>query len=499
MERAAVLVEFRDVSLRFGKTVTLSHMDWQLRANEHWGVLGDNGAGKTSFLSLVRGDLHPAPEAGQRLYHANGKQRTSPVGFRETTGLVSCDLLDRYRQSGWNLSGLDVVCTGFRGTAFLYDRPTPRQVERSHELLTLLGLTELAGRSVLTMSLGQARKILIARALVHHPRVLFLDEVCAGLDAVSSATVLELLQQAVEAGTQIVYATHEQAQLPSIITHVLRLRSGRVAYQGPLGGTPAKKEPAPRLNVPPALEGDRRQITHRDQSEHLVLIRDAQVWMSGRQILRDLNWTMRRGENWAVFGRNGAGKTTFLHLIAGEVRPAWGGLVQRFGYEDPPTVREIRRRIGFVSPDLQSSHVCSQSAMELVLSGFYGSIGLHAEPSPEQLAVARSWFGILQAEHLQDQDVRTLSYGQLRILLILRAIVVDPDILLLDEPTSGLDAKAGGAVLAALDRLARSGIGLVYVTHDAENLPSSITHVAVLEEGLVVFQGNRSDASCDHR
>jgi molybdate transport system ATP-binding protein len=491
MAPTTVLLEFRDVSLRFGQTVTLSHIDWQLQANQHWGVVGDNGAGKTSFLSLVRGDIWPSPEGGLRLYRANGRPQTSPIGFRELTGLVSCDLLERYRQNRWNISGLDVVCTGFRGTAYLYDRPSRDQVDQSEKLLTLLGMEDLAGRPVLSMSLGQARKILIARALVHQPKVLLVDEVCAGLDTVSSKTVLELLRRAVEAGTQIIYATHDQTELPRFITHVLALKSGRVERQGPVEHTSPQAATKRNFDFRPLSTGDRKQTTRDTGAESLLCLENAQVWAGGKRILHNLNWTVQRGENWAVLGRNGSGKTTLLSVISGEIRPAWGGVIRRFGREDPQTIGEIRRRIGFVSPDLQSSHVRDQSAMELVLSGFYGSIGLHVEPTPHQLATALSWFEALHVDRLRDCDVRALSYGQIRILVILRSMVARPDILLLDEPLSGLDAKASSAVLAVIDSLADSGIVCVYVTHDSGALPYSISHVAVMDAGRLVFQGTR--------
>ena len=120
MSSGKILVELSQVSVRIGDGYILSNIDWVLRSGENWAILGPNGAGKTTFLSLVRGDIWPTPEIGKRVYHVNGKPQFGPIGFHEKTGSVSSDLLDRYRTNGWNLTGLEVVCTGFNRTAFLY-------------------------------------------------------------------------------------------------------------------------------------------------------------------------------------------------------------------------------------------------------------------------------------------------------------------------------------------------------------------------------------------
>jgi molybdate transport system ATP-binding protein len=133
--------------------------------------------------------------------------------------------------------------------------------------------------------------------------------------------------------------------------------------------------------------------------------------------------------------------------------------------------------------------LCTQTALEMVLSGFYGSVGLHREPQPEEADTARAWFRRLGVEHLEDRDVRTLSYGQVRLLLILRGIVFGPQVILLDEPLSGLDAEARSMVSEVIEHAAGNGSGLVYITHDQNELIPSITHVAVLHAGRLVFQG----------
>ncbi|MBI5569034.1 MAG: ATP-binding cassette domain-containing protein [Desulfomonile tiedjei] len=499
MENQHVLVELIEASLRIANHVVLSGLNWMLRADENWAILGRNGAGKTSFMSLVRGDVWPAPGSGKRLYHVNGIVRESPIGFRDQTGVVSPELLDRYKLTGWNVSGLEAVCTGFHGTAFLYDKPTDVMLDRARELLSLLGLEELSDRRILSMSLGEANKILIARALVRKPRLLFLDEVSIGLDRGSKATVLGLIRQVAEGGTQILYAAHDPEEFPLPLTHSLTLRAGRILHQEPMEKRFPTALPASSIKAPFRARETAPLLKKEASRDFLVRIENADVTVNGNKILHRITWNLKPGENWAVFGRNGSGKTTLLKLVVGELRPAWGGSIRRFGEEDPQRISTVRRRVSLVTPDLQASHLRNQTALEMVLSGFYGSVGLHQESQPAQMDTARGWFRRLAIEHLEDRDVRTLSYGQVRLLLILRGIVFAPQILLLDEPLSGLDTDARGMVAAGMEHAAKNGASLVYVTHDGNELVPSITHVAILNGGRLVFQGTGDAWHADRR
>ncbi|HTY24078.1 MAG TPA: ATP-binding cassette domain-containing protein [Desulfomonilaceae bacterium] len=539
MESADALVELIDVSVRIGKAVILSQLNWKLRSNENWAVLGGNGAGKTTFLSLVRGDIWPAPEGGRRWYQLNGTRHEGPVGFREYTGTVSSELLDRYRTGGWNLTGTEVICTGFRGTLLLYEKPDKVKLDRAREMLALLGLDQLADRRLPTMSLGEAKKILIARAMVQKPRLLFLDEISAGLDRASKATVLGFIQRIAEQGTQIMCSAHDSEDIPIAVTHALTLRSGRIIKQGRISEvsftsrkskskakctfdgaleqslqvgrtdtnlTAKDGHTAPTIDrknppIPPFIKGGLGGISkaislfppvptlNAIRYGLLIQIENADVYRDGKKILQQITWNMKPGQNWVVLGRNGSGKTTLLKLIVGDLRPLWGGTIKRFAPDNPSTIWEIRQQISLVTPDQQAGHISQQTGLDMVVSGFYWSVGLHQEPTQEQIAGARSWLQVLGGESLENREVHTLSYGQVRMLLITRAIVTAPKILLLDEPLSGLDSHAKHGVLAIIEKLIETGTSVIYVTHDDKELFTFFTHVAVLENGRMIFQG----------
>jgi len=494
MEFARNLVELENVSVRYGHAAILFNINFTLRSGENWVVLGGNGAGKTTFLRLIRGDIWPAPETGRRSYLVNGKSQVSPIGFREKTGIVSSDLLDHYRINRWNPSGIEAVCTGFDGTPFLYRKPTDPMLARARQVLKTLGLEKLVTRRVLTMSFGEAKKVLIARAIVHRPRILFIDELCAGLDAESRKRVLEILELLAEQGTQMIVAAHDRSEIPDCVTRIMTLKSGRIVNSGSFL-TP----PCPVKN---AFRADRAQTrsdvlfqTKFEQSRQHPLIRMENVDFSigGKQILHQINWQVCGDQNWALLGANGSGKTTLLKLIAGELLPVWGGTIRRFEPDDPQTLDEIRKSISLVSPDFQADFPASQKGLDIVLSGLYGTVGLACEPTRKQILLGQSLLQAFGAENLEKRDMSGMSYGQARILLILRALINSPKILLLDEPLSGLDPEARSTVAQTIENAILAGSTIIYVTHDQREIPPSVSHVAVLKDGMITFQGAKCD------
>lgn len=487
--QARLLLKLAGARLRAGSSDILSDLHWELRENQHWAVLGGNGAGKSSFLRLARGDLWPSGRREARTYHLSETPRVSPVGFREHTGLVSPELWGSYCVREWNLTGLEAVCTGFWNSVLLYQKPTLEQLDRAGRIMDRLDLSGLKKARLLEMSLGQARRVLIARALVHGPRVLFLDECGQGLDGDSRRKLHCLLESAAGQGTQIIQAAHRREDIFSGATHALILQGGRIIKQGPARlaldayDKLSRRTRSGRVNIRP-------RSTPEDGGP-LYRIRNVDVARGGRRVLHGINWTVRAGQSWAVLGANGSGKTTLLALLKGDRHPVVGGEIQRFGRGDPPDRRDIQRRTGYVSADLQARHCRAQTVLDTVITGLAGSIGLTRPPTREQRREGLDLLEQLDLSDLAARDIRTLSYGQTRLVLMARALMGPPEVLLLDEPLGGLDAGARRRALGIMEAWARGGGCLVYVTHHAEESPPSVSHVAVLQDGRMVFQGPR--------
>jgi molybdate transport system ATP-binding protein len=217
----------------------------------------------------------------------------------------------------------------------------------------------------------------------------------------------------------------------------------------------------------------------------------ADVFLNGRRVLRDLRWELRAGEHWAVTGPNGSGKSTFLKLLAGDLHPAWGGVIRWFDWPPGHGLWQLRRKLGFVSPELQAAWREDTPALDVVASGFSSGIGVWQPPAPAARARAARCIEQLDLGHLAQKTTAGMSYGECRLLLLARALVHEPSLLLCDEPLDGLDVAARGRMKTALGRAAARGATLVVVTHHPADLPACVTRAARLDAGRLVEAGSR--------
>jgi len=484
------LIELQGVTVTRGEHRLAGPLNFILRRGEHTALVGPNGSGKTTLLKLLRGEL-PPDQGGFRVYDFGDGPQSSPLGLRQRIGLVSPDMQDFYLLHAVRTPAREVILAGFTDSPLLYGAATPEQEAGADAIIARLGIGDLAARPMGSLSTGQARKVLVARALAPRPDVLVLDECLDGLDAASRAGILALLDTAGEFAT-LVLAAHRAGDLPQVISRVVALDGGRIAADLPRGDGADRLEPEGD-QIPPALPASA------PSPEFLLRIRNASVVIGGALILDRIDWEVLPGEHWLVLGENGAGKSTLLKLILSELAPYADdehgtGTVERLG---GLTMDEARPLIGVVSPALQASYGrelgWEVTALETVLSGCRGSVGMLDEPTDAELLAAREWLGRVGLKHLADHPLRRLSYGQQRRIFLARAMAGGPRLLLLDEPFSGLDPASRGRLAGLLQALAEAGTPLVLVTHHAEDRIPAINRIMALSEGRRTFCGTRRD------
>lgn len=227
----------------------------------------------------------------------------------------------------------------------------------------------------------------------------------------------------------------------------------------------------------------------------VIDIQDVSWQRENRQILQNVNWKVERGEHWAIIGSNGAGKTALLNIITGYMWPTSGSvkiLGKQFGHYD---LRELRKSIGWVSSALLEKFYRFQNeqALNVVLSGKYASVGIYEHVTDEDRQAAYELFQLFRCEHLAEKPFKVLSQGEKQRILLARAWMAKPELLILDEPCTGLDLLARENLLQAIQLLAGSPDGptVLYVTHHVEELMPLFTHTILLKNGQVLARGEK--------
>ncbi len=220
---------------------------------------------------------------------------------------------------------------------------------------------------------------------------------------------------------------------------------------------------------------------------------------NGTEILQEISWQVTPGQQWAIVGANGSGKTTMLRVATGYLWPTRGAvrvLGKRFGQVD---LRELRKSIGWVSSAIQQRMPPGIKAIEAVASGAFASIGLYEKPGCEQWGRARELMADLGIAGIADRTFGVLSLGERQRVLIARALMPDPPLLILDEPCAGLDLAAREYLLDLVDSLAakQDGRSLVFVSHHVEEITPSFSHVLVLKDGQVHAAGSKQGVLTD--
>lgn len=489
VKRASAYVEVQLANLdllRSGRRV-LEAVSWRIRPHERWVLAGANGAGKTQLLKVIAGSVWPTPSAqdSPRRYVWQGESWSTPAGVQEEIGYLGPERQDKYERYGWDHAVERVVGTGLYRTDIPLDKLTPADRRRIRLLLARLGVEHLARRRFLSLSYGERRLTLLARALASAPKLLLLDELLNGLDPTNHGRALRWLEGTARSPLPWVLSTHREEDVPRSATHALVLEQGRVVYQGPLQAAPLQRW----LELPERRARPPRAKPRVGRGEVLVRLTEACVYLDDQLVLERLSLEIRAGECWVVHGRNGAGKTTLLRTLYGDHGVAYGGRIERAGIEPGVPLEEFKRRVGLVAPHLQAGHPQGLTVTDVVVSGRHASIGLNEAASSADRVAARRALRAFGLSGLAARPLRELSYGQLRRVLFARAWVASPVLWLLDEPFAGVDAPTRADLMEQIEILVAAGAAVVMSTHHLAEWPAAATHELELIGGRMRYSG----------
>ncbi len=496
-----LLVSLQDAALQVGERTLFAGTSWVLRRGEHWAIVGPTGSGKSLLASALCGQV-PVVGGGIRYHFPGGWDRPwfqpgSVVHVSSEEQKLLLETQTGFHQGRWHASehaGATVAeLLGRRSVEAL----NPYQVLDEHRdvaaferrrtlAVRAFGLEPLLDRRAAQLSNGEMRKLALARAVARGPELLVLDEPFAGLDVGFRDELRTALDRLAETGIALVIATSRPEELPSSVGRILLVRDQRVVEEvdpSSVASPPATASRGAPARLRRAPAGERA----------LVDLREVTVRYGGVTVLDGVSLRVAPGEHWRITGRNGAGKSTLLSLVLADNPQAYANHVEVFGqrWGCGQSIWNVKERIGYVSPELHAYYPAGALALEVVAAGFFASVGVHAALGPEQSARAKECLDRL-APGCAGRTLAELSFGMQRLVLVARALVSEPPLLVLDEPCQGLDASARGRVLAAVDAAVSGGrTTLLYVTHQADELPGCISHELELRAGRVLRSGPR--------
>ncbi|MDB5255689.1 MAG: ABC-type molybdenum transport system, ATPase component/photorepair protein PhrA [Chitinophagaceae bacterium] len=493
-------IEAKNITVIAEDKMILDDISFSLYKGDALAIVGPSGSGKTTLGKIIAGQW--ASSSGQLvLAEQNTTKRlfiSQQHDFRYLSSTRS------YYQQRYDSNVADDSPT----VAQLFEKTATQDFS---EWVKLLKLEQLLTSRLTLLSNGEGKRVQLAQALLQKTEVLVLDNPFIGLDPPSRQLLHEIIQQFITRGILVVVIT-SYSEIPHSITQVLELESGKVKqfvereeFSVPL----AQQENQPVIN-PDVL--DLLGFPEEAEFEYAVRMKNVTVNYGDKVILDRINWEVKKGEQWALIGHNGAGKSTLLSLINGDNPQAYNNEIYLFDQRrgSGESIWDIKRKVGYISPELHIyfqrdvSHTeavalssgepspikFSQARItceNVVTSGFNDQVGSSQGVTPMQRKQALRWMDVLQIKSLSGQNMYDASLGEQRLVLLARALVKNPALLILDEPCQGLDAEQTKRFTEVVDAVCgHFNKTLIYISHYKQDIPKCVTKVLMLEKGRIV-------------
>lgn len=508
-------------------------INFELLAGEQLAIVGDNGSGKTRLVDILTGKCALMPMNGVKYDFSPSKAKMVSdnmkyLTFRDSYGTTEGVY---YYQQRWNQNDIeetplvrDLLAESFRIAEegltrktvfdkFLVREETPeqeaerlaqeeadkqemhRELEKVRKhLYEIFHLEQLLDKHVILLSSGELRKFQLTKTLLTNPRVLIMDNPFIGLDVNARQQLAEFLTLLTkETNVSVVLVLSKTDDIPDFITHVVPVKDMKVGEKMTLQEYKDSMVPVPPrmlseekeraiLSLPYSAADDREV---EPGTEQVIDFRKVNIRYGERTILKDLSFMVMNGEHWALSGENGAGKSTLLSIVCADNPQSYANDIVLFGHQrgKGESIWDIKKHIGYISPEMHRAYMKDIPAVEIVASGLSDVSGLYRKPKPEQKAICEFWMDIFGIKQYADTTFLKLSSGEQRLVLLARAFVKDPSLLILDEPLHGLDLKNRRLVKDIIEVFCqRKNKTMIMVTHYKEEYPRNVDHEIYLKK-----------------
>ena len=434
-----------------------------------YAVIGENGAGKTTLGRIIEKGWNICTN----VIHGDRKAlNIRNIEFSDIHSFTSCNV--SYYQQRFEATQNDDIPT----VEEIIGNRIPK--DRLNELCMRLSLHDIMHKRINYLSSGELRKFLIINLFSETPDILIIDNPYIGLDAESRELLNELIKTIVSAGTAVMLLVCNPSEIPPFCDYILPMKDMEIGEMEQ--ASECDMESLCRLFSPIGdidklpLSPNREQIDYSTAVE----LRNCNVCYGNNVILHNVSWSIKAGEKWALLGANGSGKSTLLSLIYADNPQGYRNDITLFDHRrgTGESIWDIKRRIGYISPEMHLYFNDAADTLTVVATGFYDNVGCYRRPNEEQKAIAMQWLQTFGIGHLASRRFPTLSSGEQRLALIARTMLKNAPLLILDEPLHGLDMTKKALVAQLIERIAaQPGMTLIYVTHYDHEIPTCVNNV----------------------
>ena len=469
-------LQVQQLSVRLSGQTVLRDVSFVLEKGDQLAIAGGMASGKTTLLKALAGQL---TFSGTVVFNPQPRRKVLIEQQHQFTNLSH--LSSFYYQQRFNSCDAEDALTIH--DALLLQKYTDDEIFAA---LAATGLEEKKDTHLIQLSNGEHKRFQLAEALLAGADCLLLDSPYTGLDKDARKMLDMILASLTDKGVQIILMM-SHGQVPPFINKVAILEAGVLssvisvaAYQSQEFTNTTLINRLQTQLIPPAY-------TNPDFSIAIKMV-NASVEYNNKKILDNINWEVKKGECWSVSGHNGSGKSTLLSLVNGDNPQAFANEIYLFDKRKGTgeSIWDIKRKIGYVSPELHHYFDAAVSCFEVVASGLFDTIGLFRKISTAQETLVKQWMDLLQLSQLTNRRFQQLSNGEQRMVLLARALVKNPPMLILDEPCQGLDDAARRYFIDLVNTICvQLGKTLIYVSHYTEEIPPCVTSSLTLVEGRI--------------
>ncbi len=473
-------VSIQNLNLKFQQNTVLKDLNWTINRGENWHLSGISGSGKTILAKTIIAKQNAVGEikinfdtnsnlAAQVLLVESWYQ------FKNLEGVANFYYQQRYTSQ----QAKEIITVG--AELQQYGKENGLSTDHLDSILDAFGFSTFAKSQLIELSSGEHKKLQLVKAIWLRPQLLIIDQPYTGLDSTSRKNLNILLDKITVDGVQLILIGND-ADLPISINSFAEIKDGALIV--------TEAAPTPTLNI---IQHLRKVPTFLTQapiyaSENIAKMIDVNISYGEKRVLKNINWEVKAGEKWLLQGHNGSGKSTLLSLINGDHPQSYANELYLFGNRrgSGESIWDIKQHIGLISPEFHWYFDNTSTVWQSIASGFYDTVGLFQNmpyTKSRQVDELIEFFGL---SAIKNEQLGTLPLGKQRLVLLARTIIKNPELLILDEPCQGLDQDQTIYFNQLVDELCSNGMTIIYVGHFESQLPTSLTHRLVLNQGEII-------------